>query len=431
MWAVHDRTENQPALDRGDIALRYLCAVLPMLFYGVILTVVVSGNRERLVPALVDVGLGLVGLVLMRWRRRWPWPIALATAVLTAFSTTATGPAQVAYVSLCTHRRWRQFVPVAGVSWLCLVARSSWNGIDQATVHLGGDRHRRPRRADRLRPVPARPPRPGRVPAGGRARRRTRTAAADRAGQAGRSGPRSPRRCTTSWRTGSPCCRCSRAAWRTGRISLAEETRKAALTIQENAHQSLNELRTVLGDASARRRPGGPAADPGPRGRAVRRGTRRRPAGRRGRHHRRPGPAADADRAACVPDRAGGPDQCAQARAGQPGDGRTRRRAGRRAADQGEQPGAVRDVRGSLAGGWGWSAWPNGPGWPVAPSAMPSRTADSFSTPGCRGRPEHRDPTGDRGRRPDGADRAAAHPRRRARPGPRRRGRGRHGRPWA
>ena len=112
-----DDTEYQPPLDRQGIALRYLCAVLPMLFYGIILVAAAAGNRERdVVPTLVDVGLGVVGLVLMRWRRRRPWPIALATALLTAFSGTATGPAYVAYVSLCTHRRWRQLIPVAVVS---------------------------------------------------------------------------------------------------------------------------------------------------------------------------------------------------------------------------------------------------------------------------------------------------------------------------
>ena len=114
--------ENQPPLDREGVALRYLLAAVPMLFHGVVLATVVLRDPDRLAGALVDVALGVVGLVLMRWRRRLPWQIALATALLTAFSTTATGPAYVAYVSLCTHRRRRQLVPVAIVYWLCLVA---------------------------------------------------------------------------------------------------------------------------------------------------------------------------------------------------------------------------------------------------------------------------------------------------------------------
>ena len=246
MWAVHDRTENQPALDRGDVALRYLCAVAPMLFYVVVLTVVVSDHRERLPTAVVDVCLGLVGLVLMRWRRRWPWPIALATGVLTAFSTTATGPAQVAYVSLCTHRRWRQFVPVAGVAWLCLVARSSWNGIDQATfisvatgtAVLGGLtvfglylRGRRDLAASQREAALA--------------AEREQRQRIEQAKLSERAKIAHEMHDVLAHRISLLSMLAGGLAYRTDLTP--EETRKAALTIQENAHQSLNELRSVLG----------------------------------------------------------------------------------------------------------------------------------------------------------------------------------------
>src|SRR6202007_915086 len=83
---VEDHTQNQPPLDRTGVALRYLCAVLPMMFSASTWAATLSRTHGRLVPALVDLTLGLIGLVLMGWRRRWPWQIALATSLLTGYS---------------------------------------------------------------------------------------------------------------------------------------------------------------------------------------------------------------------------------------------------------------------------------------------------------------------------------------------------------
>ncbi|MEV4377273.1 histidine kinase [Streptosporangium sp. NPDC049644] len=235
------RTENQLG-----IALRYLCAVLPMLFYGVILAVVVSQDRDRLAWALADVGLGVIGLVLIRWRRRRPWQTALATALLTVFSTTATGPAQVAYVSLGTHRRWRQFIPVMVVSWLCLVARSSWNGVNQATVVsvvtgtvvLGGlavfGLYLRGRRDLAVSQ------REAALAAG-----REQLQRIEQAKLAERAKIAQEMHDVLAHRISLLSMLAGGLAYRTDLT--AEETRETALAIQENAHQSLNELRGVLG----------------------------------------------------------------------------------------------------------------------------------------------------------------------------------------
>ncbi|MGW0590133.1 sensor histidine kinase [Streptosporangium sp. NPDC002607] len=238
---MDDRTENQLG-----IALRYLCAVLPMLFYGVVLVVIVSRDRDRLAWALADVGLGVIGLVLIRWRRRRPWPIALATALLTVFSTTATGPAQVAYVSLGTHRRWRQFIPVTVVSWLCLVARSSWNGVNQATVVsvvtgtviLGGlivfGLYLRGRRDLAVSQ------REAALAAG-----REQLQRIEQAKLAERAKIAQEMHDVLAHRISLLSMLAGGLAYRTDLT--AEETRETALAIQENAHQSLNELRGVLG----------------------------------------------------------------------------------------------------------------------------------------------------------------------------------------
>ncbi|MBF9130166.1 hypothetical protein I0C86_14550 [Plantactinospora sp. S1510] len=244
-----ERTDNPP-LDRLGSALRYLCAVLPMLFFGVILAVVAARDSNRLVPALVDVGLGVLGLVLMHWRRRLPWPIAMATALLTVFSTTATGPAQVAYVSLGTHRRWRQFGSVAVVSWLCLVVRSSWYDVNQATLVsvltgtavLGGltvfSLYLRGRRDLAVS-------------------RHEAALTAERAQEQRIEQAKLAERAKIAQEMHDVLAhRISLLSMLAGGLAYrkdlrAEEARRTALAIQESAHQSLNELRTVLGTLRA------------------------------------------------------------------------------------------------------------------------------------------------------------------------------------
>ena len=59
--------------------------------------------------------LGLVALVLVYFRRRWPLTVALATAALSAVSALAAGPAVLAAVSLATRRVYWQ-VLIVGVA---------------------------------------------------------------------------------------------------------------------------------------------------------------------------------------------------------------------------------------------------------------------------------------------------------------------------
>jgi signal transduction histidine kinase len=60
----------------------------------------------------VDVALGLAGLVLVCFRRRWPLPIALAVTVLSGVSGLAAGPGILAAVSLATRRVYWQVLLV-------------------------------------------------------------------------------------------------------------------------------------------------------------------------------------------------------------------------------------------------------------------------------------------------------------------------------
>ncbi|MBM7515946.1 sensor histidine kinase [Nocardioides nitrophenolicus] len=60
----------------------------------------------------VDIVLGVVAYVAVAYRRRWPVPIAVATILMTPFSSIAAGPATLATVSLATRRRWWQVIGI-------------------------------------------------------------------------------------------------------------------------------------------------------------------------------------------------------------------------------------------------------------------------------------------------------------------------------
>ncbi len=76
---------------------------------------VISGLGLVSIPAhwhgawlAVDITLAVVALVLVRWRRRWPLAIALASGALSALSGLSAGPAVLAAVSLATRRVYWQ-----------------------------------------------------------------------------------------------------------------------------------------------------------------------------------------------------------------------------------------------------------------------------------------------------------------------------------
>ncbi len=74
-----------------------------------------------------DVGVGLLCLVAMIWRRRFPVTVALVTNIVSAFSTTAAGPATLALFSLSTRRRWREILPVSLAALLAAITFLTWD----------------------------------------------------------------------------------------------------------------------------------------------------------------------------------------------------------------------------------------------------------------------------------------------------------------
>lgn len=107
-------TAPPPPLTWWQSAWRYLFAVTfgGMLWAATRLSPL---GLEHSVLLAVDLLGGVVSIVVLRWRRRYPLAIALTTNVLGTVSTAAAGAVTVATVSMATRRRWGEILPVAVV----------------------------------------------------------------------------------------------------------------------------------------------------------------------------------------------------------------------------------------------------------------------------------------------------------------------------
>ncbi|WP_219466081.1 sensor histidine kinase [Nonomuraea rhizosphaerae] len=234
---LDDRTKNA--------LLVYACAVPSMLFSGLTWVVIVTGQHDRLTWALLDTAGGLIGLALLHWRHRGPRSVTAITTLLTAVSEVAVGPAQVAYVLLSMERRRRQIAGFATLYWLCLLIRASLYGIQQATfvtigihtlilgaltvlaLYLRGRRDVRAFQRDAAL-----------------AAEREQTQRVEQAKLAERVKIAQEMHDVLAHRISLLSMLAGGLAYRTNLTP--EETRSTALAIQENAHQSMNDLRSVL-----------------------------------------------------------------------------------------------------------------------------------------------------------------------------------------
>jgi signal transduction histidine kinase len=96
-------------------------------------------DRQNFITTL-DLLAGLVGLVVLSGRRRWPLPSAFTLALLTAVSASAVPAAGIAVISLASHRRWRPLVAVA-VPWVVSgfvfeMLRPSGTGVSVIATNL-------------------------------------------------------------------------------------------------------------------------------------------------------------------------------------------------------------------------------------------------------------------------------------------------------
>jgi len=63
----------------------------------------------------LDIALGALALVLMWFRRRWPFPIAIVVTMLGFLSAWSVGAGAVVMVSLATRRRWPELLTIAAL----------------------------------------------------------------------------------------------------------------------------------------------------------------------------------------------------------------------------------------------------------------------------------------------------------------------------
>ncbi|MCR1782135.1 histidine kinase [Nocardioides carbamazepini] len=104
--------DYQPPLRWYSQVWRYLLAAAIGLL---VWTPIMDAQLDRS-PVLfwVDLVVGLLAFVLVAFRRRWPFTIAILTLLVAPVSSLSAGPATLATVSLATRRRWWQVI-VAGV----------------------------------------------------------------------------------------------------------------------------------------------------------------------------------------------------------------------------------------------------------------------------------------------------------------------------
>ncbi|MGL4832095.1 MAG: histidine kinase [Propionibacteriaceae bacterium] len=108
-----------------DIAWRYSLASVSLFFF-VVLTILelVFNSKETIEPlwfAICNVGCGFIALWLIRYRRRYPLPIVLALIMLTTFSYCVGGFYYWAMLSLATRRRWRPILVAYFFSWVPII----------------------------------------------------------------------------------------------------------------------------------------------------------------------------------------------------------------------------------------------------------------------------------------------------------------------
>lgn len=109
-----------PPLTRWQSTWRYLFAALLGAGFWVS-TLYDQYAWDVTAIVVVDLLLGVLSVVLMRWRRSHPLAVALVVNVLGTVSTAGSGAVIVTTVSLATRRRWREILPVVSVGFVASV----------------------------------------------------------------------------------------------------------------------------------------------------------------------------------------------------------------------------------------------------------------------------------------------------------------------
>lgn len=128
MYAVQQPSPEayQPRLSLWGHVWRYLLA---LGISGIGLISSTDGWPEW--RFLLDLGLGVLSLLLVFWRRRWPVAIATFVTIAGAVSILSAGASTLALVSLATRRRWREIIPI---SLLSCAAGMFWFAVMETTT---------------------------------------------------------------------------------------------------------------------------------------------------------------------------------------------------------------------------------------------------------------------------------------------------------
>ena len=104
----------------GEAWRLLLALAVGMVLFGFVLAEADAPGAPEVpeVVPFIELVLGVVALTIVPFRRRFPLPVAVATAACSGASSLAAGAALLALVSLSTHRRWRPVAVAAVVSVL-------------------------------------------------------------------------------------------------------------------------------------------------------------------------------------------------------------------------------------------------------------------------------------------------------------------------
>jgi signal transduction histidine kinase len=194
-----------------------------------------------------DVAAGIVGLVAMQYRRRWPMSVVCLTIALGFVSASVGGASTIVLASVATRRRWREIIAIAIASVVQAMVFESLNPADTSTwpvsitaavaitgvtiatgMYIGS-------RRELLYSF----------------RQRAETAEKEQAARVAQA--RTAERATIAREMHDVLAhRISLVAMHAGALAYRtdltpDEVRAASAIIQDNAHQALSELRDVLG----------------------------------------------------------------------------------------------------------------------------------------------------------------------------------------
>jgi len=136
-WAEPVRGYPPPTLRRRALAWRYALACLPPAIGAVAMPALEGLDVLMRVQSIIDLALVPVSFVIIRWRRSHPLAVALTLSALVSLSSLSYGFWAWGVVSMATRRRWRWVGAVGavtvGAALVTLMLSGSVDGLTLTT----------------------------------------------------------------------------------------------------------------------------------------------------------------------------------------------------------------------------------------------------------------------------------------------------------